>query len=74
MIVRYLDVVGISTLPLKTVTPLIVYANAVLTPPVTRQFFEAVGRWYAQILQNLSSIQNLKFPSSNSLDTLRKFA
>lgn len=74
MIVHYLDVVGISTLPFKTDAPLIVNADTVLSLSVARQFFEAIRRRYVQILQDLGSVQNLKFPSSNLLDTLRKLA
>ncbi len=74
MIVHYLDTVGIAILPLKTNAPLIVDANAVLTLSITRQLFEAIGQRYAQILQNLGSIQDLKFPSRDSLDALRESA
>ena len=74
MIIHYLDVVGISTLPFKTDAPLVVDANAILTLSIARQFLEAVGRRYAQILQDLGCIQDFKSPSGNPLDVLREFA
>jgi hypothetical protein len=73
MIVHYLDVVGIPTVPFKTDAPLVVNANAVLTLSVARQFLEAIRQRYAQILQDLGSVQNLKPPSGNPLDILREF-
>jgi len=74
MIIHYPDVVGISTLPFKTDAPLVVDANAVLTLSVARQFLKAVRRRYAQILQDLGSVQDFKPPSGNPLDVLREFA
>ena len=74
MLIHYLDVVGISTLPFKTDAPLVVDANTILTLSVTRQFLETTRRRYAQILQDLSRIQDSQSPSGNPLDVLREFA
>jgi hypothetical protein len=73
MIIHNLDVVGISIPPFEADAPLVVNADTVLTLSVTRQFLETIRRWYAQILQDLSSIQNFESPSCNPLDILREF-
>ena len=74
MIIHYLDVVGIPTSPFKTDAPLVVNADAILTLSVVRQFLQTVRRRYAQILQDLGSVQDVKSPSGNPLDVMREFA
>jgi hypothetical protein len=43
MIVNDFDVVGVIVKPLKANTPLVVYADAVLSPPIAAEFFKPVG-------------------------------
>jgi hypothetical protein len=51
VIVRDFDVVGISVLPDKANSILIVDPNTVLTPPAARQPFESISRWQCQLLE-----------------------
>jgi hypothetical protein len=73
MIICYLHVVCIPAPPLEANSPLIVYANAVLSPSVSRQLFEPIRWRYPQVLQNLSGIQYLKLSSRYPLDILWEF-
>jgi len=50
MIIDDLDIKGMAILPSKADTPLIVDADAVLSSPVTAQFFETIAGWSQQII------------------------
>jgi hypothetical protein len=63
MIVRYFHFVGIPFRPTKTYTPLVVNANAMLSLPVAREFFEAIPWGHTQIIVTDDPGSFLKFIS-----------
>ena len=48
-------------LPAKTYSPLPVDSNAKLTGPVAGKFFQAIGRWYAKVVQPLRTLKEQQF-------------
>ena len=61
MIVYNLYAVDIAVFPLKTNPPSLIYPNTVLSCAVPSQFFEAIGRWNAQVIEGASVVQHSKF-------------
>jgi hypothetical protein len=62
--------IGIS--PPETDPPLIVDSNAVLTFPVSCQFFQPIAGRNSQILDRLRRIQHRQLPKSRFLYVLAK--
>ncbi len=67
MIIGYLDIVGISCLPTKADSPLVVNTDAVLALAVTSEFFQLVPRRHSQVLQPFSCVKDEELPESHSL-------
>ena len=65
MIVRNLDIKGVSVFPMKADSPLIIDADAVLSGSVALQSFQTVSGWYTQILQLHGIFQEPQFPPRN---------
>jgi hypothetical protein len=57
MVIDDFNVKSIALLPAKAYSPLIVYSDAVLTFPVARELLQAVSRWYSQVIESFSRIQ-----------------
>src|SRR5438270_5280799 len=57
VVLRYLDLVGVSIFPDKAHLVLPVDAYAVLPSPVSRELFEPVARRYPEVLQSLREIE-----------------
>jgi hypothetical protein len=49
VVISYLDLVGVASIPSEAHSPLIVDANAVLAVPATPQLLKPVSRWDSQI-------------------------
>jgi len=61
MVVCNLDIVSISITPSEANSPLLVNPNAVLALAITREFFEAVTRWNAKIVESFCGVQDGQF-------------
>ncbi len=51
MVIHNLYIVGIAVFPNKADPPLAIDTNTVLSLPATRELFQMIGGWHAQILQ-----------------------
>ncbi len=72
MVIHYLDAVSITSAPLKTHSPLIVDANAILACPCAGKFLKAVGRWNTQVIERRRVIDHTEFTQRDLLDVLRQ--
>ena len=72
MVINDLDIPTISVAPYEADSPLIVDANAVLSPSVTAKRFQAISGRYAQIGKLLSRIDYEKLFASSSLNLWRE--
>jgi len=57
VVIHDLHIGGVSRIPLETHTPLIAYANAVLTAAISRELLQPIARRRPQILDRIGSIQ-----------------
>jgi len=57
--------------PCEAQSVLVVDADAVLTRTIGAQWFQAVGRWNAQVFQPDGRIQHGELPYRNPLDILK---
>ncbi len=73
MIIYNFYTVGVPIPPFKADTPLVVDANAMLTFPLPYQFFQAIGRRNAQVLEREGSVQHTQLSQGNLLNILRQF-
>ncbi len=71
MIVDDFNVARTAVLPIETDSPLIVNSDAVLTRPITRQFFESVTWRGQQIAQVFRIIQIKQLASRRTLNIVR---
>ena len=62
MIIYYLYMQCLSTLPTKNDTPLIVYPNAKLPLTIALEGLQSVRRRYAQVTDASGNIEHLKLP------------
>lgn len=72
MIVDNLHVVGISAVPAKTGSPLVVDANAVLSRSVIRQLLETVAGRRAQVVERRGRVELDKLTQRNPVNGLRQ--
>jgi hypothetical protein len=68
VLIDNLDVVRIFVFPPKANAPLVVDANAVLTPSVPAQCFEPIASWNTQVLKRGRSMQVQEFSQRLPLD------
>ena len=68
MVIRDLNIKCITMFPFKTNSPLIVNSNAVLTFPVTAQFFKSICRRDSQIIDVNGVVNHTKFSQSHLLN------
>ena len=71
VVVGDFDLVGISRLPAKTDTELIVDADTVLTLPVTPQPFQPIPRWDLEFANLSHPVQLVQFASRHGPNRLR---
>jgi len=71
MVIRDLDLVGISGLPTKANAVLLIDPNAVLPPSLASQAFESVTRRDGQISQVADPANLIEFPPSGGPQPLR---
>ena len=71
MIVDDFNVARTAVWPIETDSPLIVNSDAVLTRPITRQFFESVTWRGQQIAQVFRIIQIKQLASRRTLNIVR---
>lgn len=69
MVIDDLHVVGIAILPVEADTPLLVDPDAVLSPSIPFQGFEAVTRRYPQIVQGDCAVEYTQLPPDDRLDS-----
>jgi len=74
VVVHYLNIVGISTLPYKADTPLVIYPDTVLSGAVSFKLFKPVGRWNSQRFQLACRSEHFEFPSRQTLNIAREAA
>ncbi len=74
MIIFQPDVFGISLIPFKTKTPLIIHPNAVLILTVAFQSFQMIGRRNPEIIEGVRLVQHEKLSKSSLLDLLWNFS
>jgi len=74
MVVHYLNVKGVSLFPLEANSPLLVYANAVLTAPVAGELLQAIARRKSQVLKRGRGIDDKQFTKCSLLHGARPFA
>jgi len=72
VVVDDLDVIGVTVLPVKANTPLIVDANTVLPHASGPEFLQSVARGNAQILEAFSSVHEAQLPEHDSLQLVRE--
>jgi len=61
MVVRDLDLVGVSFPPLETNAVLVIHANAVLAFPIAPQPLQPVAGRQSQVAERAGSVQHLQF-------------
>jgi len=74
MVVNDLHIRRVALPPAKTDSPLVAYADAVLSLPFAFQGFQPVGRGNQQVSQLGGVIQQLEFPRGYALVAFRQFA
>jgi hypothetical protein len=57
--------------PFEADAPLLIDTDAVLPGPIPCEWFQAVGRRYAKIIQRLRVIQHPQLPSGDAVDVGR---
>jgi len=73
MVIRYFDLIRIRFPPSKADAPLIIDADTMLPGPFAGEFLQPVSRWYAQIAQAFSRIQDGQFSPGYLQHGRRKF-
>lgn len=58
MIIDYLHIVSVIRSPIKTNSPLVVDANAVLSEAIAGKFFQAISRRNTKVVNCFSIIQH----------------
>jgi hypothetical protein len=66
-----LDVISVTIAPDKADSPLIVYADAVLSLSVARQSFKAIPGGNAKIRHGRAAMKHSQFPEGDGLDRRR---
>src|SRR3546814_11433369 len=64
--------VGASTRPYETDSPLIVDADAVLSCPITFERFQAIARRHRKVLESACVVEEAQLPQRNSLNLRRQ--
>jgi hypothetical protein len=73
MIIYNVYTVGVPISPFKADSPLVVDADAMLTFPLPCQFFQAIGRRNAKVLEREGPVQHTQLSQGDMLNILRKF-
>ena len=68
MIVDDFYVERIGSSPAETHSPLVVYANAMLTVSAAFEFLQSVGRRHAQVVEVLRTVKHIQLAKRNALD------
>ena len=68
MIIHNFHLVWAILPPHEAHAPLIVDANALLPCPITRQCFQPIARWHAQVIQPGGDLQLLQLAQRGTLD------
>jgi hypothetical protein len=68
MVVNDFDLQRITRVPTKTESPLLVYANAVLTSSVALERLQLITRWYPQVTERRRGVEVLEFLSGTLLN------
>lgn len=68
MVIDNFDFKRVAVLPQKTDSPLIIYANAVLTRSPTLQFFQPVSRRDSQVVQTRGGVNRDEFPQHQTME------
>lgn len=68
MVIHYFHVFGSRIGPAEADSPLVVYANAVLSCAVAFEHFQAVAGRYAQILQTAGDLKLTNFAAGDHCD------
>jgi hypothetical protein len=63
---------GIVFMPFETNAPLVVNTDSVLAGPLSAQFFQPIGGWYAQVIEVEGPVQHSEFSKSGFLYIFRK--
>jgi len=71
MVVDDLDLVCIAPSPLKTDTPSLIDANAVLPNSIAHELLESISRRNPQVIESSCDIENLELATSISLHLRR---
>jgi hypothetical protein len=67
MVVDDLNVNGITRVPAKTDSPLIVYPDTVLTLPVSGKSFQPVSRGNPKVFNRICTVKEIEFALSQLL-------
>ena len=70
MIVDDLDVECVAVIPAEADPPLIIDPDAMLTLPISREFFEAIPRRHFEVAQRVSRVQHEELLQGRSVDIL----
>jgi hypothetical protein len=71
VVIRDLDIVGITPSPPEADAPLLVDANAVLVCPVSTEAFQSVSRWNPEVPDCIRSINQQELAVRPSLHIWR---
>ncbi len=74
MIIHYLHIVSVIRLPIKTNSPLVIDADAVLPGAIAAKFLQTIRRRNAQIVNRLGIVYHPQFPQSDLLNVRRQLA
>src|SRR5579872_5950537 len=67
VVVCNFNIASVAVFPVEAESPLIVHANAVLTVAIAAQFFQAIPRRHAQVVERLCCVQQQQLAQSRSL-------
>jgi hypothetical protein len=73
MVIRYRNIVSVSSAPLKAHTPLVVYPYSILTFSITAKGMKMVSRISHESFQARCGVKHEKTLSSLTLDRLEAF-
>jgi hypothetical protein len=66
------DIIGVSILPEKANTPLIIDPNAVLSGSVASKLFQMVCRWNSEVIEYFGVVEHAQFAQGYLLDVIRQ--
>jgi hypothetical protein len=71
MVINNFDIIHIAAFPFKTDSPLIIYSNAVLSPPVTFQSFKLIAWRLSEVLKGPGAVQIKQLPTRLPFERLK---